>query len=112
MVIYEGTEQLYCEPCEKLIFHNPGQITDLTVIGGDRVLLVKRAVGTTAGDWTIPGRHIEIGEQPNTAAARELREETGLTVDPADLKLFYLRTLPRQRKVHSLIRIYHPEFHD
>jgi len=34
-----------------------------------------------SGWWTMPGGGMEWGEQPHETAARELREETGLTVD-------------------------------
>ena len=45
----------------------------------ERVLVVRRAAGShLAGFWEFPGGKIESGEQPQRAAARELREETGL----------------------------------
>ena len=42
---------------------------------GDRVLLIRHA---RLGTWLPPGGELEPGETPLEAAARELREETGL----------------------------------
>ncbi|MES9505518.1 NUDIX domain-containing protein [Streptomyces sp. NPDC000609] len=40
--------------------------------------------------WTLPGGKAEPGEPLDEAAARELKEETGLLVDPADLSLVHV----------------------
>ncbi|MGW4649091.1 NUDIX domain-containing protein [Kitasatospora sp. NPDC004289] len=39
--------------------------------------------------WTVPGGKVEEGERIDLAAVRELREETGLVVEPADLRLVH-----------------------
>lgn len=48
--------------------------------GNGRVLLVQRLTPPEAGSWTVPGGRVEPGESTAEAAAREVREETGLDV--------------------------------
>ncbi|HZX06833.1 NUDIX hydrolase [Kribbella sp.] len=53
---------------------------------GDEVLLLLRAnTGYMDGYWAVPAGHVEQGESAVAAAVRELREEVGVEVDPADL---------------------------
>ncbi len=45
-----------------------------------KILLIQRAHFPDAGKWALPGGFIEIDEELEQAARRELHEETGLTV--------------------------------
>jgi ADP-ribose pyrophosphatase YjhB (NUDIX family) len=46
-----------------------------------RVVLVKRANEPLAGQWSLPGGLLELGETLEAGTAREMLEETGLVVD-------------------------------
>jgi 8-oxo-dGTP diphosphatase len=63
------------------------------VIDDGRVLLVKRGHPPLAGEWSIPGGVLELGETLREAAMREAREETCVTVETADLLGVYDRVI-------------------
>jgi ADP-ribose pyrophosphatase YjhB (NUDIX family) len=44
------------------------------------VVLIKRRFEPLAGRWSLPGGIVEVGETLETSVAREIEEETGLTV--------------------------------
>ena len=46
-----------------------------------RVLLVKRRFEPLAGQWSLPGGAVDVGETLEACIMRELREETGLDVE-------------------------------
>jgi ADP-ribose pyrophosphatase YjhB (NUDIX family) len=49
-----------------------------------RLLLARRAIEPFKGRWDIPGGFLDEGEHPLDGLRRELREETGLEVEPID----------------------------
>jgi 8-oxo-dGTP diphosphatase len=54
--------------------------------GQHEVLLGFKKTGFGAGRWVGLGGHVEDGEEPVSAAAREVAEESGLVVSPAALR--------------------------
>lgn len=59
---------------------------EIFVVNQNKILLGKRKNCYGAGDWGLPGGHLEYNEKLIEAASRELKEEVGIN-DP-DLKLF------------------------
>jgi 8-oxo-dGTP diphosphatase len=55
------------------------------VVQEGRVLLVRRGSQPLKGHWTLPGGALELGESLAEGVAREVREETGLKVEPVEL---------------------------
>jgi ADP-ribose pyrophosphatase YjhB (NUDIX family) len=50
------------------------------VVQNGLVVLVRRAKAPRMGEWSIPGGMLELGETLRDGVAREIEEETGLTV--------------------------------
>ncbi|MFW9824725.1 MAG: NUDIX hydrolase [Candidatus Thorarchaeota archaeon] len=52
----------------------------ILLIREDHLLLIKRKYNPDAGYWSIPGGHLDLGEEVEAAAEREAFEETGFKV--------------------------------
>ena len=50
-----------------------------------KFLLMKRKGSHGAGTWSVPGGHIEPGENPKDTCVREVKEETGLDISGYNL---------------------------
>ncbi len=55
------------------------------IIRDGKVLIVRRARPPAQGVYTLPGGGVEVGESLTEAVAREVMEETTLTVEPVAL---------------------------
>ena len=64
------------------------------VVEGERVVLVRRGAEPMAGEWSIPGGLLELGETLRAGAAREAREETGLQVEAGEVLEVLDRIVP------------------
>ena len=73
-----GSNRHYCLECNAIHYENPKPAVTLICSRNDEILLVKRALNPGKGLWGLPGGFIEKGENPETAAIRELKEETML----------------------------------
>jgi 8-oxo-dGTP diphosphatase len=60
----------------------------LLLVRGDQVLLaLRRGTGYADGLWNLPSGKLEAGEDAVSGVLRETREEIGLRLDPADVRL-------------------------
>jgi ADP-ribose pyrophosphatase YjhB (NUDIX family) len=58
------------------------------VVRDGKVLVVRRARAPANGVFSLPGGVVETGETLHEAVVREIREETGLTIEPVALAGF------------------------
>lgn len=69
---------------EKKILSAPEVGVGAIVFKDKKILLVKRNKDPKKGQWAIPGGSVKLGETLQEAAEREIKEETGLTVQARD----------------------------
>jgi len=68
-------------PSSRLYPERPIVGVGAVIVEGGRIVLIKRRFEPLAGQWSLPGGTLELGETLEAAVAREMLEETGLAVE-------------------------------
>ncbi|WP_129840157.1 NUDIX domain-containing protein [Streptomyces sp. RFCAC02] len=64
--------------------------THVILRDGDKILMSQRGGPYGYGRWHLPSGKLDAGEPLTVGAARELYEETGVTVDPDHLRQVHI----------------------
>lgn len=78
----------HCHKCGNTSYLNPIPVAVVLLPAGDGVVVVRRGIEPARGTLTLPGGYMGVGETWQEAGARELEEETGITVAAGDIVLY------------------------
>lgn len=96
-----------CPGCTETTWHNPLPVAmvllPVRTAEGLGLVVVRRDIEPARGELALPGGFIETGETWQEAAVRELREETGLPGDPAQVRLFDVVSAARVINIVALL---------
>ncbi len=80
-----GAGRARCATCGSVFYANSVPTASaLLVDEKGRLLLARRAHEPAQGLWDVPGGFLDEGEEPLAGLRRELREETGLEIEPLE----------------------------
>ena len=77
--VLDGKERKFCPNCDFIDYKNPLPVAVAIAVKGKKVLMIKRGIAPRKGTWGPPSGFIEVGETPEEACLRELKEETGVS---------------------------------
>jgi mutator protein MutT len=78
----DGRLRPVCQECGAVTYLDPKLAVAVVLRRDELVLLGRRGAGArAAGKWSFPAGFVERGEVVEEAAVREVREETGFTIE-------------------------------
>ena len=89
-----------CGACSTVYYDNPKVLVACAAHFEKRVLLCRRAIMPAKGLWYLVSGFVEAGESVEQAAARELFEETGLSVPSNRMQLAVIASVTHINQIH------------
>jgi len=78
--LLHGRDRPACPACGFVHYAGPKVAVGVLVAQEGRLILNQRAIDPGRGRWTFPSGYVDVGEATETAAVREVKEETGYDV--------------------------------
>jgi ADP-ribose pyrophosphatase YjhB (NUDIX family) len=102
----EGGRHAECPECGFRAWASSKATACALVVDDGRVLLARRAGEPFRGYWDLPGGFLDEGEHPLDGIRRELREETGLEVEPEDFVGVWMDRYGDAEDSHATLNLY------
>jgi ADP-ribose pyrophosphatase YjhB (NUDIX family) len=79
----DGRMRLVCPvpACGFVYYRNPVPAVGAIIVQDGKLLMVKRKFEPQAGKWSLPAGFMEYEETPTACVRREVKEETGFTIE-------------------------------
>ena len=86
-------------------YKKPSVTVDAIIVVNGAILLIKRKNEPFKGQWAFPGGFVDYGESAEDAVVREVKEETGISID--SFKQFKTYSAPdRDPRGHTITIVY------
>ena len=96
---------------EEQHFEQPSVTVDIVIFALSQkklhVLMIERGISPYKGMWALPGGFVKTNESLETAARRELKEETSLSIQNAYLEQLYTFGAPKRDPRKRVITVAH-----
>lgn len=83
-----------CSNCSNITYRNPLPVSVVLLPVDDGLLTIRRSIEPRKGMLALPGGFIGLGESWQQAGARELLEETSVSISAQEIRLFDVLSAP------------------
>jgi ADP-ribose pyrophosphatase YjhB (NUDIX family) len=100
-------DHVECPACGFVAYANPDPTACAVCVDDKgRILLARRAAEVFNGAWDLPGGFVDEDEHPLDTVRRELREETGLDVEPLEFLGVWMDRYSEDESGPSTLNLY------